>query len=62
MFRKVLLLCTVWCLVYCEIEDGISVLVGRGKSDCFFRDLKPGDKMDLEIQVKYCIHIVLISL
>ena len=51
MFTKLLLFCAVWCLVSCEIEDGISVLVSRGKSDCYYRDLKKGDRMDLEVQV-----------
>ena len=34
-----------------EIEDGVSVVIGAGKSDCFFRELKKGDRMDLEVQV-----------
>jgi len=36
-----------------EIEDGISVIIGSGKSDCFYRDLKQGNRMDLEVQVSF---------
>ena len=58
---RFILLCTIGCFVNAEIEDGVAVLVGAGKSDCFFRDLKVGDRMDLEVQVYILIYIFLIS-
>jgi len=63
--KKLIVLISMICLTLSEMEDGISVLVPAGRSDCYFRELKVGDRMDLEIQVlsggHIDIHILVLS-
>ena len=48
---KLFVLICVLVIVSCEIEDGISYIVGAGKRDCFYRVLRTGDMMDFDMQV-----------
>lgn len=48
---KLFLLICILVIISCEIEDGISYIVGAGKRDCFYRVLKAGDMMDFDMQV-----------
>ncbi|XP_057292339.1 transmembrane emp24 domain-containing protein 1-like isoform X2 [Hydractinia symbiolongicarpus] len=46
-----LMFCCFVALSLAEMEDGVSYVVGAGKRDCFYRDLKKGDRMDFDLQV-----------
>lgn len=48
---KLFVLICILIVISCEIEDGISYIVGAGKRDCFYRVLRIGDMMDFDMQV-----------
>jgi len=51
VFSALLIVLSLLLFTHCEIEDGISYVVGPGKRDCFYRVLAVGDIMDFDLQV-----------
>lgn len=51
VFSALLIVLSLLLYTHCEIEDGISYVVGPGKRDCFYRVLAVGDIMDFDLQV-----------